>query len=349
MFQVITLYLALRRISCHQRSPPPSVNLEIKTALNDRPETGSTICNSNLSLVVDKYENHSHSDLNIKERIDRWIQNSEVLLQCPVLLNGFKTDHVPNLVHRIWECRQVPTHYFPALNTWIDNMEGVLVFLWTAELRARFMQQHGTKEQVQAYERIRPGAFKADFFRYLVLYHFGGVYSDIDTFLEMNLSPEKDLDYLYATGSTMAYDLDPTRLLNGAILMALPRQPIFRCALGEIADHTERRKTKSEILNPLDVTGPGVLGECARHVLGMDELKFDEDILTVSNSGLRILPSVWLSDGSGHVVLLENHTIIRMMPGGASYPDERTSPACDPGEHYSVLHSKNMLYTDEKR
>ncbi len=61
-----------------------------------------------------------------------------------------------------------------------------------------FVKTYYTKEIWQAFNKLNLIVAKTDFWRYLVLYHYGGIYIDIDTFCEKNLDIliDNDLDAL---------------------------------------------------------------------------------------------------------------------------------------------------------
>ena len=297
----------------------------------------------NATLTVEGHVNGSMR-ASLDDKVDQWLQNAEVMLNCPELFMTNQQTHVPNFVHRIWECREIPNRYATALNTWVGKTKNMSVFFWTRNTSRQFVLKLEGAEKLMLYDRLLPGAYKADFFRYLLIYKFGGLYSDIDTILHKDLSAN-DVAHLRDDAVTVARDLTPSRLLNGGILIAPPGHALFRCALGEVVDHSLRRKHG---LEALDVTGPGVLGECARHMLGQDELDFHQDVLDVEETGLRILHSFWLNDSNEHVIQIGNTTepenrLISLMQGGAQYSRE-VPPECDPGDHYSIMHSRGEIY-----
>jgi mannosyltransferase OCH1-like enzyme len=58
---------------------------------------------------------------------------------------------------------------------------------YTDEDAANFLSTHFPPEVKQAYDDLIPGAFKADLFRYCILFIYGGVYADIDVMLTSKL------------------------------------------------------------------------------------------------------------------------------------------------------------------
>ena len=222
--------------------------------------------------------------------------------------------------------------------------EKVFNFLWTESHRQTFIQQHLGLDKLELYKHLVPGAYRADLFKYVVMYYIGGIYSDVDAFLKLNLSIQ---DGVFSTGATMAIDSNPRKLLPGALLISPPANPLFICAIGEVLDHSSNRYYPGEDpSSSLDVSGPGVLGECVRHLLGQDVLSFVPGELRLGSLIVRLLSSHVMEGGQGHTVETANGSeVIRLMPGGAQYP-RQVSPDCDPGEHYSVLFSRKQIYAE---
>mmetsp|Transcript_9608 Transcript_9608/g.43586 ORF Transcript_9608/g.43586 Transcript_9608/m.43586 type:complete len:279 (-) Transcript_9608:2024-2860(-) len=272
-------------------------------------------------------------------RLIRWQNNAEVLIECPHLSETYlyQAKHVPSLLHRIWECGDIPAKYMDALQTWIEKAHGIPVVLWTKTARERLISKLLGPKQLALYNRLTPGAYRADLFRYIVMFYFGGMYSDMDTSLHSYINWSD-----FFNGVTLAIDLDTTRILNGAVLLAPPKSPIFMCAMGEVFDHSERRQY---FQSDLDISGPGVLGECLRHVLGFDDILFEhETALRLKDFGFNLLTSSLLPEDGKHVVHLSNRTVLLSLgQGGISY-GRNVSPDCDPGEHYSKLFTKKQVY-----
>jgi len=265
-----------------------------------------------------------------------WSENAHALLSCPELRKEFVSQGgVPRLLHRIWECDTIPEQYFPALLSWLKNAPGVFNVLWTRETREAFILRELGPKRLELYNRLAPGAFRADLFRYFVLFYIGGIYSDVDVFLELNLRVIMD----FTAGPTIAIDLQRNKLLNGAIVMSPPQHLLFTCAMGEVFDHSDRRVYEGD---GLDVSGPGVLGECVRHILGFDVLQFTPGMIGVGLVQLRLLHSLWI-DGI-HVVQFGNASnLLRLSPGGVGY-SRAVESKCDPGEHYSILFERREVY-----
>ena len=284
-------------------------------------------------------------ELSLSELARLWERNALVFTECPDLeeLLEFRKDiSTPPFLHRIWECSDIPSRYNASLLSWVNNSPTKYVFLWTRNVREAFISQILGSQKLKLYQRLIPGAYRADLFKYILMYFIGGVYSDMDAFLAQNISA---LEYL-RTGTSMAMDLTGPRLLPGAILVSPPRDPVFRCAMGEVFDHSTRKRYFEHEHGGLDISGPGVLGECVKHVTGQDDLVFQDSIRDLKEQGYRLFPSLLLPDGSHAVQLLDNSNLIVLQQGGAPY-DKSSRTECDPGEHYSVLYKKRAVYANE--
>lgn len=99
---------------------------------------------------------------------------------------------IPRIVWQTWKDRldseNVPKNFLQYSNEWIEMTENsgmnFRYNLITDEQILPFLRQfYGSVPQIiQAFNSMPTAILKADFFRYLVLYAQGGIYSDIDTF-----------------------------------------------------------------------------------------------------------------------------------------------------------------------
>lgn len=67
------------------------------------------------------------------------------------------------------------------------------------EASGEFLETHFPPEVKEAYDALTAGAFKADLFRYCVLFIYGGVYADVDVILQSKLDVAIDDDVGFMT------------------------------------------------------------------------------------------------------------------------------------------------------
>ena len=141
-------------------------------------------------------------------------------------------------------------------------------------------------------------------------------------------------------------DLAPSRILPGAILISKRDDPIFKCSMGEVFDHPNRRLYTDSDLNVL-----GVLGECLKHVTGMDDVVFADTVDELLKEGYRLLPSR-MTDNV-HTILLKNDStrtgawqdLILL----GKIQDRTKIKACETEyPHYSELWQAHEIYIDDE-
>ena len=94
---------------------------------------------------------------------------------------------IPKIFHQTWYKKEIPTE----IQSHIDNM-----CLLHPDFEYRFyddndilsyINEKGTVQMINAYNKLSIGAEKADLFRYIVLYYDGGIYLDLDSNIVKNI------------------------------------------------------------------------------------------------------------------------------------------------------------------
>ncbi|KAL3915486.1 MAG: hypothetical protein SGILL_005630 [Bacillariaceae sp.] len=157
-------------------------------------------------------------------------------------------------------------------------------FYTDAEIK-RFLLKHFPDEVYEAYKALRPGAFRADLFRYCVLLIHGGVYADIDILLQSNLDVvvEADVGFMAPLDQPGVNTGDRMCLWNG-FLAAAPGHPFLAKAIETVVNQVRGRFTGVDIANSfcpqpelsllhahdvLFLTGPCLLGGSVNKFLGL--------------------------------------------------------------------------------
>ena len=92
-----------------------------------------------------------------------------------------KLHKIPRNIFQTWETKNILPDFLSITQTWRDKNPNYAYFLYDDNDRILFIKKHFDINVYNAYSRIIPGAFKADLWRYCILYIYGGVYADIDT------------------------------------------------------------------------------------------------------------------------------------------------------------------------
>uniref|UniRef100_A0A7S2AVZ1 Alpha 1,4-glycosyltransferase domain-containing protein n=1 Tax=Alexandrium andersonii TaxID=327968 RepID=A0A7S2AVZ1_9DINO len=123
----------------------------------------------------------------------------------------------------------------------------------SAELISKALEEEGiVSSAYEAYASLRPFAYKADLWRYMILWHRGGVYVDANMQLLDDLATwvDFDVDELVLVG-----DQSSGRYWNGMIA-ARPRSPALAAVIRDVVHNVLKRSYGG---TDLDITGPEAL------------------------------------------------------------------------------------------
>lgn len=140
-----------------------------------------------------------------------------------------------------------------------------------------FISKNFESNVLNAYNKIKPKAFKADLFRYCYLYIYGGIYADIDTICLKNLDSLLDIKY----DIVLVNERSNIPGFFQAFIISKPNQKLFLNAINKIVKNVNNNyygtnKYHSEhINNILSVTGPVLLANTLCNMLNLPEFSIN--------------------------------------------------------------------------
>ncbi|MES2159341.1 MAG: glycosyltransferase [Pseudomonadota bacterium] len=136
-----------------------------------------------------------------------------------------------------------------------DVYPGYRHTIYSGEALREFIRTHYDSEVVQAFDTLRPYAYKADLGRYCLLHTFGGVYSDLSNrFLRpIPLGGDKTLAAFADTNGGLGAPWS----VNNGIIAARKNSAEMELLIKKIVEHI---KTRLYGRSPLSPTGPDLLG-----------------------------------------------------------------------------------------
>ena len=142
-----------------------------------------------------------------------------------------------------------------------------------------FIEKNFDNDVLVAYKKLKPGAFKADLFRYCILYKKGGVYGDLNqeylVSLDELVDREKDKLVLSRDGYFFLKDYG----IDIAFMAAVKELDLFEKCINQIVENV---KKKLYTISALGVTGPWLMrnvfvkNEEAQRLYKM-EIRIDKD------------------------------------------------------------------------
>lgn len=209
-------------------------------------------------------------------------------------------------------------HCYPAANHVVYDDEQI----------REVISNHFEKAVLDAYETLVPFAYKADLARYCILYLHGGVYSDIS---HLHINP---IEVSENTNMVFFRDIGlihPIWSVSNGVIYAQPRQELFYRLITQIVEHVRLRYYGQ---NPLDPTGPYLLGKMLTQSGEMDDIVFGDS-------------AAFLVGGDPSA---SKKHIAKFMPDGEliAYRNKRLDSGIDEfvegGNSYAGLWSERQIY-----
>jgi FkbM family methyltransferase len=176
---------------------------------------------------------------------------------------------IPKLIFQTFEHGDFHPDFQHIVDDWkIDNPSFLYKF-YNKEEREFFIKNNFPIEVYNAYERIKPGAFKSDLWRYCILYKFGGFYIDIDTISlgELSRFINGEIDFVAAIDLNLD-SLGHHNVAN-AFIGCIPNHPILQKCISRIVFAIENEVLPIDSI--MDFTGPGCFGLSINHYLNRSE------------------------------------------------------------------------------
>jgi len=223
--------------------------------------------------------------------------------------------NIPANIFQTWQTKKLPIGMFKAIQTIKKNNPRFRYFLFDDNDCREFIKNHFDNEVLNAYDKLIPGAYKADLWRCCVLYIHGGIYMDvkyypINNFKLVNLLEKEH--WVLDNGGGGVYN---------ALMVCKPGNQILLKAINQIVLNVKNKYYGGGFLEP---TGPGLL---AKYFTNEEKQSFDMKHTQTGHNDYNKFISF-----NGHNIL----------QGYAGYFQERQ--AFSTKKHYSELWKERKVY-----
>lgn len=171
---------------------------------------------------------------------------------------------IPHVIHQTFETNQVTQRMYDAAMRWVELNPEFEYRFYNKDDRRELIQTQFDNNMLAAYEKITHGAFKADFWRYCILYQHGGVYADIDI---LTLAPLRQVirtedQFIAAREPIVRYGI------TNSFICTPPKHPFMKAAIERATRKIHENKGK---FDGFMLTGPANLGAAVNTYLGRAE------------------------------------------------------------------------------
>ena len=240
-------------------------------------------------------------------------------------LSVIRENIIPKQVFMCWSTSILP----PKMQEVMDNnklLNPEFTFHIYDDNRCReFIQTHFETDIVYAFDKLIPGAYKADLWRLCVLFIEGGIYLDIK-FKCINgftFSEVIDKEYLTLDIPSLSWTNTMHGIYNG-FMVCKRRNPFLWKCICKIVDNVEKEEYGKSCLFP---TGPGLLGD----------IYFENENEDAFIQKLSLEFDCVFSTNIKNIIL-RNTAILEI------YPEYRTEQKQENKLYYSVLWNKHRIY-----
>jgi mannosyltransferase OCH1-like enzyme len=222
---------------------------------------------------------------------------------------------VPANIFQTWHTKKLPPLMFNTIQQIRRNNPRFNYFLFDDNDCREFIRKNFSQDILNAYDSLIPGAYKADLWRYCILYKFGGIYLDIkympvNGFKFINLLEEEH----------WPLDIDKKNIYN-ALLVCKPRNEILLKAINQIVENVKNKYYGSCFLSP---TGPELL---SRFFIEDDKKNF------------RIYHELIGNSDFDKIIKFDNYVILRCYSGYFKERDLYSNK-----RHYGILWNNKNIY-----
>ena len=207
---------------------------------------------------------HNNYDKNNKLYIE---YNKKIRIPYPLKENYDSV--IPLNIYQTWHTKKIPPKMLETINL-IKNLNPRFNYQLFDDNDCReFIKSNFEPSVLDAFDTLIPGAYKADLWRYCILYKNGGIYLDI------KYKPLNNFRFITMTEKEhWVLDADRTGIYN-ALMICKPGNEILLKAINKIIENVKNKYYGNSALEP---TGPQLL---AKYFNSIEKKKFDMEHKTI--------------------------------------------------------------------
>jgi mannosyltransferase OCH1-like enzyme len=168
----------------------------------------------------------------------------------------YNNDEIPRVIYQTWSSKTLPKKMAECVDRLKKANPTFEYHLFNDAECRQFIKDNYDADVLEAYDTLLPGAFKADLWRYCILYDKGGVYVDIKfqcepgfSFEDILLKGENFYVREYNDQGTGLY----SHILYTGVIASKPKNPVFQKCIRQIVENCKNRYYGPEHTAP---TGP---------------------------------------------------------------------------------------------
>jgi mannosyltransferase OCH1-like enzyme len=221
---------------------------------------------------------------------------------------------IPANLFQTWESKNLPPNMKACVARLKRQNPEFNHYLYDDDDCRTFIEKHFDSTVLDSFDNLIPGAYKADLWRYCVLYIKGGIYLDIKYECYKDFKLSELLKKTHYVLDRKEYAQPGSLLVYNGCIVSPAKNPVLKKCIDQIVMNVINRDYG---YNPLYPTGPGLLGE----VVGKD---LDIDLIYSSDT---------------KYIIWKKKKILKI------YPEYRAEQKEAQNEnHYHILWKQGLIY-----
>jgi mannosyltransferase OCH1-like enzyme len=221
---------------------------------------------------------------------------------------------IPLNIYQTWHTKKMPELMRNNVDLIKKNNPAFNYYLFDDKDCRNFIELYFDKEILNTYDCLIPGAYKADLWRYCVLYKNGGIYLDI------KYKPVNNFKFINLTEKEhWVLDMDKKGVYN-ALMVSKPNNPILLKSIHKIVENVKNKFYGKSSLEP---TGP---------------LMLEKFFSTSDKNSFDMYHDIYLNIHN-RFIFFNNYIIFRNYKNYIQ--EQKNNKKC---EHYSTLWEKRCIY-----
>jgi mannosyltransferase OCH1-like enzyme len=184
----------------------------------------------------------------------------------PKIVDIYKNQKIPLKIHQTHNSTEMDIFMYNSCIINKNSNPEYEYFFYDENDRILFIKNNYPEHYISAYNNIIPGAYKADLFRYLLLYKYGGVYIDCKSSLMVPLRDFINPDKEFIIFRDRNQEESPGCLQNG-FFASVPNHPLLKLVIDMCIFNITNKLYN---YNSLDITGPLTLGRAFFKLINKD-------------------------------------------------------------------------------
>jgi mannosyltransferase OCH1-like enzyme len=235
-------------------------------------------------------------------------------LKIPYPLKTYYNPSIPLNIFQTWHTKNLPPLMSKTVNSIINDNPAFKYYLFDDDDCRNFIRDNYSSEVLNAFDSLIPGAYKADLWRYCVLYKEGGIYLDI------KYKPVSKFKFINLTEKEhWVLDIDKNGVYNALIVCNAGNEILLK-AIKQIVINVKNKYYGNSSLEP---TGPLLL---AKYFTKEQKERFDMQHFFFQNHNNRF-------------ITFNNYLVFKQYDG---YIEEHNKN--EKVSHYAYLWMKRNIY-----